>query len=286
MKFDPKKDTKRILTICIAAVIMALNIKIFVRTGGLYPGGATGLTILLQEIALRYLHIELPYTVVNLLLNAFPVYIGFKFIGKKFTLFSCVMILLTSTLTDIVPTFTVTYDTLLISIFGGIINGAAISMVLSVDATTGGTDFIGIYLSEKKGVDSWNMVLGINAFILCAAGLLFGWDKALYSIIYQFISTQVMNSMYRKYQKKTLFIVTNKAVEVCDVITRVTNHGATVLEGEGSYEHCERNVVYSVVAADEYKKLIHEIKKVDEKSFINTVRTDFLAGRFYHRSAD
>ena len=286
MKFDPKKDTKRILTICIAAVIMALNIKIFVRTGGLYPGGATGLTILLQEIALRYLHIELPYTVVNLLLNAFPVYIGFKFIGKKFTLFSCVMILLTSTLTDIVPAFTVTYDTLLISIFGGIINGAAISMVLSVDATTGGTDFIGIYLSEKKGVDSWNMVLGINAFILCAAGLLFGWDKALYSIIYQFISTQVMNSMYRKYQKKTLFIVTNKAMEVCDVITRVTNHGATVLEGEGSYEHCERNVVYSVVAADEYKKLIHEIKKVDEKSFINTVRTDFLAGRFYHRSAD
>lgn len=286
MKFDPKKDPKRIITICIAAVIMALNIKIFVRTGGLYPGGATGLTILLQEIALRYLHIELPYTVVNLLLNAFPVYIGFKFIGKKFTLFSCVMILLTSTLTDIVPAFTVTYDTLLISIFGGIINGAAISMVLSVDATTGGTDFIGIYLSEKKGVDSWNMVLGINAFILCAAGLLFGWDKALYSIIYQFISTQVMNSMYRKYQKKTLFIVTNKAAEVCDVITRVTNHGATVLEGEGSYEHCERNVVYSVVAADEYKKLIHEIKKVDEKSFINTVRTDFLAGRFYHRSAD
>lgn len=286
MKFDSKKDTKRIFTICIAAVIMALNIKIFVRTGGLYPGGATGLTILLQEIALRYLHIELPYTVVNLILNAFPVYIGFKFIGKKFTLFSCVMILLTSTLTDIVPAFTVTYDTLLISIFGGIINGAAISMVLSVDATTGGTDFIGIYLSEKKGVDSWNMVLGINAFILCAAGLLFGWDKALYSIIYQFISTQVMNSMYRKYQKKTLFIVTNKAAEVCDVITRVTNHGATVLEGEGSYEHCERNVVYSVVAADEYKKLIHEIKKVDEKSFINTVRTDFLAGRFYHRSAD
>lgn len=286
MTFNPKKDIKRIITICIAAVIMALNIKIFVRTGGLYPGGATGLTILIQESALRFLNIELPYTVVNLLLNAVPIYIGFKFIGKKFTLFSCVMIVLTSTLTDIVPALTVTYDTLLISIFGGIINGAAISMVLSVDATTGGTDFIGIYLSEKKGMDSWNLVLGINAFILCMAGLLFGWDKALYSIIYQFISTQVMNSMYRKYQKKTLFIVTNKAPEVCEVIKDVTNHGATILEGEGSYEHCERNVVYSVVSADEYKKLIHAIRLVDEKSFINTVRTDYLAGRFYHRSAD
>lgn len=286
MKFNPQKDVRRIITICIAALIMSLNIKIFVRTGGLYPGGATGLTILIQEVALRFLNIELPYTLVNLLLNAFPVYIGFKFIGKKFTLFSCVMIVLTSALTDIVPAFTITYDTLLISIFGGMINGAAISMVLSVDATTGGTDFIGIYLSEKKGVDSWNMVLGINAFILCAAGLLFGWDKALYSIIYQFISTQVMHSMYRKYQKKTLFIVTNKAPEVCEVIKNVTNHGATVLEGEGSYEHCERNVVYSVVSADEYKKLIHAIRQVDEKSFVNTVRTDYLAGRFYHRSAD
>ena len=286
MKFNPQKDIRRIFIICIAAVIMSLNIKIFVRTGGLYPGGATGLTILIQEVALRYLNLKLPYTVVNLLLNAVPVYIGFKFIGKKFTLFSCLMIVLTSTLTDIVPAFTVTYDTLLISIFGGIINGYAISMVLSVDATTGGTDFIGIYLSEKKGRDSWNLVLGINAFILCAAGLLFGWDKALYSIIYQFVSTQVLNSNYRKYQKKTLFIVTNKATEVCDVIKNVTNHGATVLEGEGSYEHCERNVVYSVVSADEYKKLIHNIRQVDEKSFINTVRTDYLAGRFYHRSAD
>ncbi len=286
MKFNARKDTKRIVIICIAAVIMSLNIKTFVRAGGLYPGGATGLTILIQEIALRFFQIELPYTLINLLLNAFPVYIGFKFIGQKFTLFSCVMIILTSTLTDIVPALPVTYDTLLTSIFGGIINGAAISMVLSVDATTGGTDFLGIYLSEKKGVDSWNMVLGINAFILCAAGILFGWDKALYSIIYQFMSTQVMNSMYRKYQKKTLFIVTNKAHEVCEVIKNVTNHGATVLEGEGSYEHCERNVVYSVVSAEEYKKLIHAIRQVDEKSFINTVRTDYLEGRFYHRSTD
>lgn len=286
MTFDAKKDIKRILTICVAAVIMSLNIKTFVRTGGLFPGGATGLTLLIQEIGLRYFRVQLPYTLINLLLNAFPVYIGFRFIGKKFTWFSCLMIVLTSMLTDIMPSYTITYDTLLISIFGGMINGAAISMVLSVDATTGGTDFIGIYLSEKKGMDSWNMVLGLNAVILCVAGLLFGWDKALYSIIYQFISTQVMHTMYRKYQKKTLFIVTNKAPEVCEAIKEITNHGATILEGEGSYEHCERNVVYSVVSAEEYKKLIHAIRLVDEKSFINTVRTDYLAGRFYQRAAD
>ncbi len=286
MTFDFKKDTKRIIVISIAAVIMALNIKTFVHTGGLYPGGATGLTILIQSIFERYFHIELPYTLINLLLNAFPVYIGFKFIGKKFTLYSCLMIVLTSALTDILHAYPITYDTLLISIFGGIINGAAISLVLSVDATTGGTDFIGIYLSSKKGVDSWNMVLGINALIISLAGILFGWDKALYSIIYQFASTQVLHMLYQKYQKTTLFIVTNKPNLVCQMINEITHHGATIMEGEGSYEHRERNVVYSIVARNERDKVIHAIRQVDETAFINSIRTDQIAGRFYQPPTD
>ena len=67
-----------------------------------------------------------------------------------------------------------------------------------MNATTGGTDFIAIYLSDKKGVDSFNIVLGLNAVILAAAGILFGWDKALYSIIFQYASTQVLHVLYKK----------------------------------------------------------------------------------------
>ena len=286
MKFDPQKDIKRILVICIASFIMALNIKTFVRTGGLYPGGATGLTILIQNMGMKFFNIELPYTIVNLLLNAFPVYIGFRFIGKKFTLFSLLTIVLTSTLTDILPYYPITYDTLLISIFGGIINGAAISLVLSVDATTGGTDFIGIYLSQKKGVDSWNMVLAINACIIGVAGLLFGWDKALYSIIYQYVSTQMLQMFYQKFQKTTLFIVTNKPQLVCQMIKEITHHGATIMEWEGSYEHKERSVVYSVVSRGETEKIVHTIRQVDKKAFINTIKTDSVAGRFYQAPTD
>lgn len=286
MKFDPQKDIKRIIVICIASLIMALNINTFVRTGGLYPGGATGLTILIQSIGEQFFHVELPYTIVNLLLNAFPVYIGFRFIGKKFTLFSLLTIVLTSTLTDLIPYYPITYDTLLISIFGGIINGTAISLVLSVDATTGGTDFIGIYLSQKKGVDSWNMVLGINAFILGAAGLLFGWDKALYSIIYQYASTQMLHMLYQKFQKTTMFVVTNHAEQVCRMIDEVTHHGATIMDCEGSYEHLERNVVYSVVSRGETEKVVHQIRQIDPNAFINTIKTDTVSGRFYQAPTD
>lgn len=286
MHFDVKKDGRRIVVICIASVIMAINIKTFVRAGGLYPGGATGLTILIQAIAERFFNVAIPFTVVNLLLNLVPIYIGFRFIGKKFTLYSCLMIVLTGMLTDIIPGFVITYDILLISIFGGMINGFIISLCLLMNATTGGTDFIAIFLSEKKGVDSWNFILGFNVLILFAAGMLFGWDKALYSIIYQYASTQVLHMIYTRYQKQTLFIVTNKPKEVCKAINTVSMHGATILEGKGSFEQHERDIVYSVVSKEESKKVIRAVKEVDGKAFVNALRTEELAGRFYQKPTE
>ncbi len=286
MQFNIKKDGKRIIVICIASVIMAVNIKTFVRAGGLYPGGATGLTILIQAITERFLNVSVPYTVVNLLLNMVPIYIGFRFIGKKFTLYSCLMIVLTGVLTDVIPGFVITYDILLISIFGGMINGFIISLCLMMNATTGGTDFIAIFLSEKKGVDSWNFILGFNVLILFAAGMLFGWDKALYSIIYQYASTQILHMIYTRYQKQTLFIVTNKPKEVCKAINTVSMHGATILEGKGSYEQHERDIVYSVVSKEESKKVIRAVKEVDGKAFVNALRTEELSGRFYQKPTE
>lgn len=170
MKFNAREDIKRILVVCLASVIMALNIKSFVRTGGLYPGGATGLALLIQRAVEMFFDLTLPYTLINILLNAIPIWIGFRFIGKKFTLYSCLMIVLTSVLTDMLPGYAITYDTLLISIFGGLINGCVISLCLMVNATSGGTDFIAIFLSERKGIDSWNMILGLNVVILGVAG--------------------------------------------------------------------------------------------------------------------
>ena len=85
----------------------------------------------------------------------------------------------------------------------------------------------------------------------------------------------------KKFQQSTLFIVTNKPKEVCQEIYKVSKHGATILEGEGSYEQCERNVVYSVVSTAQTKKVIHAIKTADPTAFINEVKTQKLSGRFY-----
>lgn len=283
MKFTFKEDGKRILIIVAASLLMALNIKSFVRTGGLYPGGATGLTLLIQRIAEMFFDITVPYTLINLLLNAFPVYIGFRYIGKKFTLYSCLMILLTSVFTDLIPGIVITYDTLLISIFGGMINGFVISLCLLMNATSGGTDFIAIYLSQKTGMDSFNVVLYLNIVILSAAGLLFGWDKALYSIIFQYASTQALHALYKKYQQQTLLIVTNEPTQICELISRISHHGATIIDGKGSYEHHSRYIVYSVVSSAESKIIMREVRKIDPEAFTNLLPTEEVSGRFYFK---
>lgn len=281
-----KKPAVRLAAVLAAAVLMAFNIKIFVNNGGLIPGGATGLTILIQGIFSKFLGIQIPYTVVNILLNSIPVYIGFRFIGKKFTAYSLVMIIVSSVLVDLIPEFVLTSDILLISIFGGIINGAAISMCLAVDATSGGTDFISIYLSQKSGKDSFNLILIFNIIILGIAGLLFGWDKALYSIIFQFASTQILHLLYRNYQQYTLLIVTEKPVEISQQIYEISGHGATIMKGKGSYLGNDRFVLYSVIDAPDARNIEQEIHKIDRQAFVNCMITKEVEGKFYYSPKD
>lgn len=286
MTFSLRTDGKRIFFISLAALLQAFNMKTFVSVGGLFPGGVTGLTVLIQRCALRYLNVDLPYTPVNLLINAIPVYIGFRFVGKKLTLYSFYFIILSSFLTDLFPLHAITQDTLLISIFGGMINGFLVSICLQMNANTGGTDFISLFLSERTGIDSFNVILGVNVVILSVAGLLFGWDKALYSIIFQFFSTQVIHLRFQRYQQTTLFIVTNSAKEVSKAISRASNHGATIMHGEGSYSDEKRDVVYSVVSSAESKQVIKAIIEVDPGAFVNSLHTEALSGWFYRKPAE
>ena len=278
LKLDPRNDLRRAVVVAFASVLMALNIKTFVRTGGLYPGGVTGLTVLFQRIALQYFHVELPFSVVNILLNAFPVYVGFKFIGKKFTLLSCEMIVISAVLTDLIPTHPLTYDTLLIAIFGGLINGVVTTLCLRVNATTGGMDFISIYLSQKRGLDGFTIVLGFNAVVLLIAGYFFGWDKALYSIIYQYTTTQTLRLLYRNYQ--------HKWDEVRRAIYDTCQHGSTIWAAEGGYKEDWRNVVYSVVARSDVKRVTNVVRTIDPGAFINAIPTERITGRFYQEPKD
>jgi len=271
----------RIIIVIIASLLYAWNLCCFAKSADLLPGGISGVSLLLQHIIKSIFHITVPYSVFNILLNLFPVYIGFRYIGKKFTLYSILTILLSSIFVDILPDYIFTTDILLISIFGGLINGFAIALCLNVGTTTGGTDFISIYMSQQKGMDAWNYILFGNVIILLIAGAMFGWSIALYSIIYQFCSTQIIQMLYKRYQKETLFIISDKADEIYRLIKDTTNHDATLFHGIGCYEAKEKEMIYSVINTDARRQLIPLIHSVDPHAFINVVKTEELAGRFH-----
>lgn len=282
-RFDVKKELTTFLCLTAAAAMIAFNLNSFVQTGGLIPGGFSGIAILVQQTGRQFFETEIPYSVVYMPLNLIPAYIGFKYIGKKFTIYSFYVVFLSSLLTDLFPSVTITSDLLLISVFGGILGSVAISICLISGASGGGTDFISIYFSERKGIDAWNYILLSNVIILTTAGLLFGFDIALYSIIYQYASTQVIQLLFKRYKKNTLFIITSSPAAVYGKLRELTHHDATLIEGVGMYEGAQRHILYSVVGREDMSKVIPEIKKIDPKAFINIIKTEQLSGRFYKR---
>lgn len=281
-----REMVKRLALVTLASVLMAMNIKSFVEAGGLFPGGFNGLTLLIQRSAQQFAGITLSFTLINFLLNAVPAVISFRLIGKRFTIYSCLMIVLTSVLTDLIPSMPLTNDVLLVCIFGGLINGFAISLCLLGRATSGGTDFIAVALSERLNIDAWNYILVGNAVMLGIAGVLFGWDKALYSIIFQFASTQVVHMINPRYKRTTLFIISDRAAQVYENIKDTTHHGATLFRGTGLYNGTERDMIYSVISGDQVKRITKQVREIDPHAFINILKTDQVAGNFYQRPHD
>ncbi|MCF2661425.1 YitT family protein [Pseudoflavonifractor phocaeensis] len=277
----------RLLGVLAASVLIALNLKSFVQAGDLFPGGFTGLTRLIQRCALEFWGITLPFAPINLMFNAVPAFVSYKLVGKRFTFYSCLVIAVSSVMTDLLPVINITEDILLISVFGGMLSGFAGGVALKARVTCGGTDFIAIPLAERKNVDAWNYILCGNVVMLAVAGMLFGWDKALYSIIFQFTSTQVVRMMDPENKRATLFIVTGRetAGGVCAQI-QDTRHTATLIEGVGLYNGAPCVMIYSVVSYNQIRSLTRKVRQADPKAFVNVLRTDKLMGNFYRSPRD
>ena len=282
MKFT-KKDIAKIIVILLAALVSAFNVRAFINAGELVPGGFSGLTLLLQRIAKAFLGIDIPYSVFYIPFNLLPAYLAYKYIGKKFTLYTVIFIVVNSLLVDIIPAgVAVTEDMLLIAIFGGIISAACGAALMMANASGGGTDIIAAYLFKHKNImHAWDYILAFNVVMLAVSGLVFGWEKAMYSIIFQYTNHQAFLMLYKNNQQKTLFIVTDKSKEVCAMISELTHHSATIMVGQGAYETQFRTIVYSVVSANQISPVLKGIKEIDAKAFINVMGTDRMQGKFF-----
>ena len=285
-KLNEKKDVERTLWIICSAFVYSIAITNFSKVGGIYPGGFAGISRIIVDIFEKYFNVTIPFGLLYFILNIGPTYLVFRFIGKRFTLYSILQYTLVSFFTGIIPQFLYLTDPLLISVFGGLIHGLGIGIALRNNASSGGTDFIAIYVSNKYKRPIWNYVMILNALILIIAGMLFSWDRALYSIIYQFVATQVVNQLHERYRMETLTIITTKPEDVSQNILKHTRHGITKIESQGCFKHQDNHVLYMVINSFQHHQVIHSILEADPKAFINVQDTKQVIGNYYQLPLD
>ena len=275
------QDAGAFLCIMLGSFLVAINLNTFVEQGELVPGGFSGLAKLIQRIGFTFFDVQISFTVLNVLFNAVPAVFAYRLVGKKFTILSCVSLFTVSVLVDELPVIPITGDILLISVFGGILNGLGMSLILNNRASSGGTDFIAMVLSAKYKVSTFQYMLLFSAVIILISGALFGMDKALYSIIFQFCNTQVINTFYKKYKKKTLLIVTDNPAAVSADLLELTNHTSTILKGFGFYTANKKYLIYTVLSDSDVKKMKKRIREQYPDTFVNVINSSDVVGNFY-----
>lgn len=275
------QDLGKIVCILLGSFIVAVNMNTFVEQGKLVPGGFSGLSKLIQRVGLTFYDVKISFTLLNVVFNAIPAIFAYRLVGKKFTVLSCVSLFVVSILVDELPIIPITGDILLISVFGGILNGLGMSLILNNNASSGGTDFIAMSLSNKYKVSTFNYMLMFSAVIILISGKIFGMDKALYSIIFQFCNTQVINTFYKKYKKKTLLIVTDNPAAISADLLELTNHSSTILKGFGSYTAHKKYLIYTVLSDSDVRKMKKRIHQEYPDTFVNVINSSDVVGNFY-----
>ncbi len=281
-----RSDAFTVVAITASAFVYSVAIKVFVRSADLFPAGFSGISQLINRIGETYFGVNLPFSVVYMALNIPCTILVFNHVGKRFTIFSVMQYMLVSLFTAILPQIPVTDDILLIALFGGILAGIGNSIALVNNASTGGTDFLAIYFSNKYNISTWNYVMALNIGIFCLAGFLFGWDKCMYSIIYQFCNITMIKTFYNRDQFRTLLIVTDMPDDVSQSIFKTCRHGVTKFWGEGEYSHKPKSMLYCTCNAYQVNIIIHACKEVDPHAFINVMKTDKIIGNYYQQPRD
>ncbi|MDY6063206.1 MAG: YitT family protein [Erysipelotrichaceae bacterium] len=272
-----------IVLVLISSLIQCFAIKTFVLPAHLLSSGFTGLSILISKISNEF-GFNFSISLGIILFNLPAIILCIKGISLKFTILSCIQLVLTSILLQFLN-FTPLFDDIMLNcLIGGVVYGMCTVLALKADASTGGTDFIALYVSNKIGKSIWSYVFIFNTIMLIVFGFIFGFKYAGYSIIFQFVSTKTIESFHHRYDQITLQITTKYPEEIIKSYTNVYRHGITVTKSYGGYSKEENYLCHSVVSSYELKDIIKLIKKEDPKAIINVLKTENFYGGFYRHN--
>ena len=262
--------------------LQAFAMQTFLTPAQILSSGFTGVAVLIDKITSLF-GISFSTSLGMIALNVPVAVFCYKHIGKKFVFFSLLQVFLASFFLR-VCTFQPLFDDILLNVcFGGFSYGMAIVIALKGNASTAGTDFIALYVSNKKGRSIWQYVFVFNCCMLCIFGAIFGWLYAGYSILFQFLSTRTIESFYHRYKRVTLQITTQKPDQIVKAYVASCRHGISVLEGYGGYSKQKMSLLHTVVSAYEVHDIVALMQKQDPHVIINVLPTETFYGGFYQK---
>jgi uncharacterized membrane-anchored protein YitT (DUF2179 family) len=201
-------------------------------------------------------------------------------VGKSFTIYSFISVAATSFFLEIIPIYPLSEDILLNAVFGGVILAVGVGFTLKWGASTGGVDIIAMVLSRMKDKPVGTYIFALNAVIIIMAGLLYGWEKALYTLVTLYVTTRIIDTIHTRHEKVTAMIITNKGEELTKAIHERLIRGITSIPAKGSYSKEQKEMLIIVITRYELYDLERIIRTVDPKAFTNIVETAGIFGFF------
>ncbi|MCR5369666.1 MAG: YitT family protein [Clostridium sp.] len=271
-------------TVC-SALLYAFVIQSFVRPAELLSGGFTGLAILIDMVTSRF-GISFPTSLGMLCFNIPVGLLCSRAISRRFTFFSLLNVVICSFALQFFRFPVLFDDPMLDVIFGGVLNGMACVIALKGNASSGGTDFIALYVSNKTGRSIWTQIFVANCILYCVFGILFGWMNAAYSILFQFVTTRTISTFHHRFDRVTLQITTMKKDEILRTYIAHFEHGISWGEITGGYSGKKMYLMHTVTSAYEAHEAVELILEADPGAIINVMKTSQFYGKFYQAPMD
>ena len=268
---------KKYIQLCVGAFIASLGLELFLIPNEVIDGGVVGLSIMAQYVT------GLPLGTFLIAFNIPFLWLAYKQIGKSFVISTICAIIFLSIWSEVVSEYPrVTNDPFLAAIFGGIIDGLGVGLIMRAGGSLDGTEIVAIIVDKKTIWSVGEVVMFINLFILSGAGLLFGWDKAMYSLFAYFVIAKMIDVVIKGLDEMyAIMIVSNEPYTLTNELNEKLGRGVTLLHGEGGYTHQSKEILYCVVTRLEVDKLKGIVRDIDEHAFV-TIHpvNDIVGGRF------
>ena len=252
------------LQILLGCVIGAASYPAFLVPNSIAPGGLTGVATILNFL------FRWPVGFVSLLLNIPLFLVGYRTMGKIFAFRSLIATLLFSVLIDILPLKPVSEDPLLGTLFGGVVLGIGLGLILRGGATTGGTDMIARMVHRRFSFITVGMFLFVlDCIVVLAAAVFIGGEQALYALINIYVCSRVIDAVMMGFGgNKACFIMTGRWERITSRLMDEVGRGVTHLRARGAYTGREQPVVLCVAARQEIMAVKRIVQEEDASAFM------------------